>query len=230
MRLAPIAIFYRTAKTNELLRYAEMSSLTTHPGHDAVESCKLLAFLIARAIDREDDTMTMKHFLDVSMKAYDTVLSSSPSGPGVNKIRRLIRSAEPDDSTERNWNWKSTSLEICDTLKRRIDSRPDGTYNGYPVSRGYFGAYSVDGLAVALFSLYHTSTFNDAVERCVNFLGDADSTGAIVGQLAGAFYGSGAIDSRFVECMRRWDNGDVVIRAVLLHVLGERTREERVRR
>mmetsp|Transcript_30152 Transcript_30152/g.87838 ORF Transcript_30152/g.87838 Transcript_30152/m.87838 type:complete len:97 (+) Transcript_30152:1824-2114(+) len=49
------------------------------------------------------------------------------------------------------------------------------------------------GLAMALWSVYHTSSFSEAVERCVNLLGDADSTGSMAGQMAGAIYGfSGA--------------------------------------
>ena len=80
----------------------------------------------------------------------------SPQGrqgePGTDEIRRLILSAEPADSTERNWNWRAESLDILGTLRRRGHS-----YNGYPVSAGYFGAYSVDGLALALHSVYHTS-------------------------------------------------------------------------
>ena len=44
------------------------------------------------------------------------------------------------------------------------------------------------GLAVALWSFYHTTGYLEAVARCVNFLVDADTTAAICGQLAGAFY------------------------------------------
>ena len=56
-------------------------------------------------------------------------------------------------------------------------------YNGYPVIAGYFGAYSLDGLAVALHCVYHTTSFDGALVKCVNFNGDADSTGSMVGQV-----------------------------------------------
>lgn len=39
-------------------------------------------------------------------------------------------------------------------------------YNGYPVSAGYFGAFSLDGLAIALHCVYHTSSFNEAIVKC----------------------------------------------------------------
>jgi len=37
------------------------------------------------------------------------------------------------------------------------------TYNGYPISAGYFGSYCLDGLAMALWGVYHTTTFDQAV-------------------------------------------------------------------
>ena len=120
--------------------------------------------------------------------------------PGTDEIRRLILSAEPADSSERNWNWREDSLDIVGTLRRRGHS-----YNGYPVSAGYFGAYSVDGLALALHSVYHTSSFIGAIEKCVNHLGDADSTAAIAGQIAGAYYGYNGIDERLRDQLMQWD-------------------------
>ena len=44
MRLAPISIFFAD-DLNALLDRAGLSSLTTHPGMEAVEACKFLAFL-----------------------------------------------------------------------------------------------------------------------------------------------------------------------------------------
>ena len=76
------------------------------------------------------------------------------------------------------------------------------------VSKEYFGSFCMDGLAMALFSFYHTTTFMAALAKCVNMLGDADSTGAIVGQLAGAFYGIDGIDKRLLGRLRQWDHGE----------------------
>ena len=70
-----------------------------------------------------------------------------------------------------------------------ITPTAQGSYNGYPVLPGYWGSYCLDGLAMALWGLYHSNSFEEAIIRVVNFLGDADSTGAVVGQMAGALYG-----------------------------------------
>jgi hypothetical protein len=100
-----------------------------------------------------------------------------------------------------------------------VSARGDD-YNGYPVSKGYFGSYSMDGLAIALHSVYHTTSFMAALARCVNLLGDADSTGAITGQLAGAFYGLDGIDKRLITRLKQWDNGEIALRGALLYARG----------
>ena len=51
----------------------------------------------------------------------------------------------------------------------------------------------VDCLEAALWAFQRTETFRDGVLLAVNLGDDADTTGAVCGQLAGAFYGISAI-------------------------------------
>lgn len=53
--------------------------------------------------------------------------------------------------------------------------------------------YVVESLEAALWSFHITQTFEDAVLYAVNLGDDADTTAAICGQLAGAFYSESAI-------------------------------------
>merc|ERR1711971_690910 len=73
------------------------------------------------------------------------------------------------------------------------------SYNGYDVSAQYFGSYCMDGLAMALWSLNRSSSFVESIVTVANLLGDADTTSAIVGQIAGAFYGYRSIAAAAVE-------------------------------
>ena len=66
----------------------------------------------------------------------------------------------------------------------------DNDYNGYSVSDTYFFSYCLDALALSLHSLYTTNNAMDAIYKSINFLGDADSNGAITGQLAVRAYHS----------------------------------------
>jgi hypothetical protein len=130
---------------------------------------------------------------------------------GAAELRRLLLSSEPQGGLETCWNWRDAHLDVSGTLKRR-----GRQYNGYPVSAGYFGSFCLDGLAIALHAVAATASFSAAIERCVNFLGDADSTAAICGQIAGALYGYTAIDDRFKAQLLKWDDAEIALRAALL--------------
>eukprot|EP01084_Bolivina_argentea_P046328 85314_1 len=141
-------------------------------------------------------------------------------------IIRLIKSNENNKSKEICWNWKSKcgKLRIDTAMKNR-----GLKYNGYDNSSTYFGSYCVDGLAMALHSLYYTNSIGTAIQMAVNMLGDADSTGSVVGQMAGAFYGfnhtlaNNKSNEKFLlDLCNKWDDFDFGFRGVLLPILGYR--------
>lgn len=53
--------------------------------------------------------------------------------------------------------------------------------------------YVVPSLEAALWCFYHTDNFKEAILHATNLGNDADTTAAICGQIAGAFYGESAI-------------------------------------
>ena len=61
--------------------------------------------------------------------------------------------------------------------------------------------YCVDSLEAALWCFMHTDSFEAAVLRAANLGDDADTTAAIVGQIAGAFYGSNAIPRSWLDTL-----------------------------
>ncbi len=65
--------------------------------------------------------------------------------------------------------------------------------------------YVVRSLEAALWSFYHTDTFESAILKAANLGDDADTTAAICGQMAGAFYGESGIPKKWLErlVMRR---------------------------
>jgi ADP-ribosylglycohydrolase len=54
-------------------------------------------------------------------------------------------------------------------------------------------SYVVSSLEAALWAFYHTDNYKDGCLKVVNLGNDADTAGAIYGQLAGAYYGVGGI-------------------------------------
>ncbi len=51
----------------------------------------------------------------------------------------------------------------------------------------------VDSLEAALWAFHHSSSYREGALLAVNLGEDADTTGAVYGQLAGAFYGEDRI-------------------------------------
>jgi len=63
--------------------------------------------------------------------------------------------------------------------------------------------YVVESLEAALWAFYNSDNFEDGVLKAVNLGNDADTTGAIYGQLAGAYYGLESISDRFKNNIAR---------------------------
>jgi ADP-ribosyl-[dinitrogen reductase] hydrolase len=90
-----------------------------------------------------------------------------------------------------------------DRLQRQVD-RASLTFPQFSYRRfnGLSTAYVVDTMQTVLHFLFSTTSFEDCVVATVNQGGDADTTGAIVGAIAGAYYGFDAIPR---DWMRKLD-------------------------
>lgn len=69
--------------------------------------------------------------------------------------------------------------------------------------RGQSSAYVVDTVQTVFHTLFGTESFEDCVVKTVNLGGDADTTGAIAGMLAGARFGLDAIPKRWLRALDR---------------------------
>ena len=59
--------------------------------------------------------------------------------------------------------------------------------------------YVVKSLEAALWAFYHSHSFREGCLLAVNLGDDADTTGAVYGQLAGAYYGEQGIPQSWLE-------------------------------
>jgi len=218
MRFTPVALFLHATDMRTVHDLARRSSYTTHPGIIAAEACSLLAHLIVRALQLPAGApASVKQFLEQTTEEYYHMSGlAGKSGWGFDQMQQLTL-GRPEQPSERCWAWKEELLDVKGTLRAR-----GSRYNGYPVSSGYFGSYSLDGLGMALWSVYHTTSFDEAVTRSVNLLGDADSHGSITGQLAGAIYGYRAINPQFLRWLNQWDDHDFAIKGALLSHVGSK--------
>lgn len=63
----------------------------------------------------------------------------------------------------------------------------------------YPGGYIIDSLVVAIWGFMNHDNFKDGALAVVNLGGDSDTTGAIYGQLVGAYYGYSAIPKQWLD-------------------------------
>ena len=73
----------------------------------------------------------------------------------------------------------------------------------------------VHSLEAALWAFHDAKDFRQAVLRAVNLGDDADTTGAVCGQLAGAHWGESGIPGEWLEGLARRDMIERVLEALL---------------
>ncbi len=92
-----------------------------------------------------------------------------------------------------------------DALEQNVFDVAEGSYKSK--SRKTIGSsgYIIETLEAALWAFYNTSTFEEGALLVVNLGGDTDTTGAVYGQLAGAYYGEAAIPKKWKEVLYKSD-------------------------
>lgn len=157
MRLAPIPMYYYRQPANAV-RFAALSSKTTHASEDCIGCCEYFAAVLVQALQGEKDKTKL---LQVSI--------------GVDL---------------------PVSMERITKQRFRQASRDEIAGSGYVV----------DCLEAALWCFWHTETFTDAILAAANLGDDADTTAAVCGQLAGAYYGVNGIPEDWVTSLYRSDD------------------------
>ena len=82
-----------------------------------------------------------------------------------------------------------------------IQAIAKGAWRGKSRHQIRSSGYVVDTLEAALWAVAETGSFADAVILAVNLGDDADTVGAVTGQLAGALYGAAAIPPEWLETL-----------------------------
>lgn len=106
-------------------------------------------------------------------------------------------------------------LESLGRVHPAVQTIVDGSYGVKhpPAIRG--GGYVVDSLEAALWGFHDAADFREAVLRAVNLGDDADTTGAVCGQIAGAFWGELGIPGEWRAELARADMIETALHALL---------------
>ena len=90
----------------------------------------------------------------------------------------------------------SSTIKISSPKIKEVAS---GEYRQKTTTEIQGTGYVVKSLEAALWCFYQTDTFESAILRAANLGGDADTTAAICGQIAGAYYGESEIPAEWLE-------------------------------
>ena len=90
--------------------------------------------------------------------------------------------------------------KLHETTRDLIAEYPKFRFNDY---RGHASAYVVETLQTVFHYLFSTASFEECLIGVVNQGGDADTTGAIAGMVAGGFYGLDAIPLRWLKRLNK---------------------------
>lgn len=97
-------------------------------------------------------------------------------------------------------------LALCGNSKRQIQKKADELVINFPTFkyipyRGLATGYVVDTMQTVFHWFFRGKNFEECLVGTVNQGGDADTTGAICGMLAGAYYGMEGIPKRWIKKM-----------------------------
>lgn len=90
-------------------------------------------------------------------------------------------------------------------LTEEIENVALGSFrrNDPPFIQG--SGYVVKSMEAALWAFYNSNSFEEGVLKAINLGDDADTTGAIYGQLAGAYYGLNGIPQKWINGVAKKD-------------------------
>ncbi|MFZ1291230.1 MAG: ADP-ribosylglycohydrolase family protein [Melioribacteraceae bacterium] len=95
---------------------------------------------------------------------------------------------------------RKSCLQIEEILgSKKIVDIARGNYKDKVSSEIRGTGYVVDSLEAALWCFYKTDNFKEAILMAANLGDDADTTAAVCGQLAGAYYGVSGIPDNWLD-------------------------------
>ncbi|KAH3762866.1 ADP-ribosylglycohydrolase family protein [Pelomyxa schiedti] len=206
MRNAPVALYY-CHELAKLLDFSYKQSKTTHQGDEAADCCRVLSYIIGRAV-------TTPATKEEALSGIDMAHFAPPLCYSVQCLANSVaEEANPSNQKlkleDRNWNWKDPNFRWSANRARE--------------DPGYIGSYAMDALSMALHCVWTTPDFPSALIKAANTCGDSDTVCDITGQIAGAIYGAGQIPKTWIEAVQQWEPtpGDSALKAWKLYHHGE---------
>ena len=181
MRVAPVALYFKEYRKDVPMIGAEVAALTH--GHP-------LGYMPAAAL-----AYIISHVIYGSAESDNTLYGI------VNGCMKVLRQLFDNEYLD----------ELIDIMQMAVDLSKSDISDVQNITRLGQGWVAEEALAIALYcSLKYSDDFSKALITAVNHDGDSDSTGAITGNIVGAYVGYGNIS-------KKWKN-DLQIHDVILEI------------
>ena len=116
----------------------------------------------------------------------------------------LMHGVARDEVLSPSWE-PLQQLRAAGPLHPDIDEIAEGSFRHRQPPQIVGSGYVVQSLEAALWAFHDAQDFRTAVLKAVNLGDDADTTGAVCGQLAGAYWGEGGIPEEWIDGLDRLD-------------------------
>ena len=176
MRVSPVA-FLNYRSPFELDKLAAQAAAITHGHPLGYLPAALLVHIIHKAIFENESGRPLSELINESIGEFSETFSSAPY---LGDLLSLV----------------SKAVELSLNGKDDIDN----------VSSLGEGWVAEETLAIAIYSvLRHCDDFSAALIAAVNHSGDSDSTGAVAGNILGAYLGDSGIDAKWKDHLELYD-------------------------
>lgn len=177
MRVAPLGIHYNFVEDQALaIEGAEIAALT-HGHALGYMPAAALTIILNRAVYHKEEHLSLKEIILYAKRITDKVFSKDPY---LEELDEIIE------------------------LAIRLSTNQDSDYSN--IRRLGEGWVAEETLAIAIYcALKHQDSFSDAVIAAVNHDGDSDSTGAVTGNIIGAWLGYDQIEEKWKKKLEMSD-------------------------
>ncbi|EIZ83867.1 ADP-ribosyl-(dinitrogen reductase) hydrolase [Methylobacterium sp. GXF4] len=170
---------------SRFMRTGDPFAGSTAPDTAGNGSLMRVAPVALRALD--DDARAVQIARDQSRTTHAAAEAVEACDLFVRILREAIQGAGKDALRSRPWDGTARIRDIA-----------AGTWRGKARSQIKSSGYAIDTLEAALWCTDQAASFEEALVLAVNLAGDADTVGAVTGQIAGAVFGASAIPQRWL--------------------------------
>ena len=196
MRIAPLALYF--ADADALHDAVLAASLMTHRDIRSITGAFAVAHALRRILEGESRDPSLLFRVAADVARAETRLIAD-LGHRLTSLRAHGRSlSQAIARTE-------SLLEIPRDRALAALVEEANRHGAEPVCRRPTMGFPPACIPTCLYLFLATESFEEALIEVVNLGGDADSTGAILGALAGAWYGEAAIPPRWLDGLQNRD-------------------------